>query len=320
MLFKIIKRFNTIAAVHRCMLCDVAGHFRHSLIFASGDRHKLIARIMLAAHSLEKGLAMPRKKENWGGQKAIQLIVLIERYIRKYPVEERVHSALVTLQSFRDDIFSEKNHGTAHAIDQLLSRCGVSCEKIEGAIRKIKKPRFSMTYEDIVSFYESRASVREFSDKPVTANEVRKVCRMVRTTPSACNRQPCRLYTFRDRGIIEKLINNQLGDQGWCMNCNLLFVVTANQSYYNATYERYQPFIDGGMFAMNLVMALHSQKIATCCKMFIQQPGLEKRFKKAAGIPACERPVMLVLAGHYPRRKVVLAPLSRRVELEVSIV
>ncbi len=70
---------------------------------------------------------------------------------------------------------------------------------------------------------------------------------------------------------------------------------------------------------MNLVMALHAQKIASCCKMFIQQPGLEKRFKKTAGIQVCERPVMLVLAGHYPRRE-VLAPLSRRVELEVKIV
>ncbi len=50
---KLIERLNTIAAVPGYMLYDVAGHFRHSLIFGNGGRHKLIARIILATHSTE---------------------------------------------------------------------------------------------------------------------------------------------------------------------------------------------------------------------------------------------------------------------------
>lgn len=69
--------------------------------------------------------------------------------------------------------------------------------------------------------------------------------------------------------------------------------------------------IDGGLYAMNFVMGLHLNHIASCFKMFIRTPRREKEFKKIAKIPQCEMPVVLILGGHY-KSGIVTSPKSER--------
>jgi len=46
-------------------------------------------------------------------------------------------------------------------------------------------------------------------------------------------------------------------------------------------------------------MGMHVQKIATCCKMYIRKPDLDKKFYIVTDIPKNEIPIMLILAGNY---------------------
>lgn len=135
--------------------------------------------------------------------------------------------------------------------------------------------------------------------------------RIASYTPSACNRQASRIHVFRDKNVIRKLLDNQLGTQGWCDNASVLICVTVNCNYFGGNYERYQALIDGGLYAMNFVMGLHLNHIASCFKMFIRTPRREKEFKKIAKIPQCEMPVVLILGGHY-KSGIVTSPKSER--------
>ena len=137
----------------------------------------------------------------------------------------------------------------------------------------------------------------------------------IRTYPSDCTTINRRRSLFNcdinDRNIIKKLIDNQLGSQGWCDNATGLLVITSNQTYFGGTYERHEALIDGGLYAMNIVWGLHLLRIGSCFKMFVREPEREKRFKKIAGIPYNEIPVVLILCGHY-KNVGVLEPKSVR--------
>lgn len=152
--------------------------------------------------------------------------------------------------------------------------------------------------------------MREYSEEPITEEEIEKAKLLAVTTPTACNRQASRVYVFKGEDI-KKILATQLGDQGWCGNANTLFVITSNRSYFGGTYERMEPFIDGGLYAMNFVWGLHIQKIASCFKMFVRDPHLEIRFKKVTGISDAEIPIALIMAGHY-KNIPVYSPISYR--------
>ena len=52
-----------------------------------------------------------------------------------------------------------------------------------------------MEFYDVI---ETRRSVRGYLDKPVPADSLAKISRAVQLAPTACNRQPFRLFLFRD--------------------------------------------------------------------------------------------------------------------------
>ena len=164
-----------------------------------------------------------------------------------------------------------------------------------GGTKKVSEPS-CFDKKIIEEFYASRVSVREYSDDPVTDDEIRAASR---------------IHVFRDKNVIRKLLDNQLGSQGWCDNASVLICVTVNCNYFGGNYERYQALIDGGLYAMNFVMGLHLNHIASCFKMFIRTPRREKEFKKIAKIPQCEMPVVLILGGHY-KSGIVTSPKSER--------
>lgn len=163
----------------------------------------------------------------------------------------------------------------------------------------------------IEEFFASRHSVRDFSDEEVTDGEIAEAMRIARMTPTACNRQTSKVYAFRDKGIRDRIIDLQLGDQGWCGNASVLFLITGNQSFFGGAAEREQVYIDGGLFAMNFVWGLHLARVASCFKMFVRNPSLQRKLYRVLDIPGNEVPIVLVLAGHY-KREPLLRPASYR--------
>lgn len=287
---------------------------RYSLSPINESRDSHLAFIMLAMHSLEKGLSFEQKKKGWGKNKALLLASKIDSYFKSgFENNIRIQLAICVLQKYLDDICASKEISVSAKISMIIAKYKKEgfCS-VEGGVKAIKKPAFLLSEEEIVDFFKDRASVRYFSEENVTDEQISKALNFAALTPSACNRQASKVYVFKNREKIKQIISVQYGDQGWCMNCNVLFVVTTNRSFFNVEYESKEPYIDGGIYATYLVLGLHLQKIASCYKMFIRKPKLEKVFKNICSIPQQEIPIILILAGHYPETSNRCSPLSQR--------
>jgi len=304
-----MKRLILLVKVFRCFVYDFLFYIKHSLTIVIVDNKNYSeAHIMLLMHSLEKGLSLSQKKYGWGKDKSISLVQLITKHIDKYGENEVTNVAISILNAYLNDEFSTKDKT---AIEKIKILCNNHQDTKTGGVKEVRRPQFNLSYEDIFSFFNSRISVRDYSSLPITDEEYKKVVEMGKTTPTACNRQSSRVYVYRDKNLIGRLLDNQLGDQGWCGKASTLFVITANINYFGGTYERHQALIDGGMYAMSFMMGLHAQKIASCFKMFVREPKREKEFKKLANIANEEMPVVLILAGHY-LENITLSPKSHR--------
>lgn len=272
-------------------------------------RDKMMVNIMLGMHSIEKGMSFPKKKPNWGKSKALGLCTRIEKAFILYGDDERLQIAMSVLDNYVKDPYSCKDDIVVSRISNLLK--ARFNRTVMAGVKPIGYPQFTATVDQILDFYRTRTSVRYFSDEPISGEEFSKIEEVLNSTPTACNRQTCKTYAFRGE-ICKKIIDNQLGDQGWCNNADTVFVVTANGSYFNSTYESKEAYIDGGMYAMNLCMSLHMLKIASCFKMFVRTPKIEKEFKEICNLPKNEIPIALLLAGHYDLANSYMQPISVR--------
>ncbi len=202
------------------------------------------------------------------------------------------------MNKYRQDKNSCKDTSLTNQIDALLTQHAELITIDYAGLKQCSEPK-DFDLDSVEYFFQSRNSVRVYSDEPITDEEITRACSFATCTPTACNRQSSSVYAFTDKDMIEKILDNQLGDQGWCRNATALFVVTGKLTFFEGIYERQQVYVDGGLFAMNFVYGLHLQHIATCYKMFVREPKRENQFKTICGIPDNETPVVLILAGHY---------------------
>lgn len=308
---KVILRYIT---VYRCFMYDFKQCIRYSTVINYNSEDKDKARIIQGIHAIEKGLSFGVKRKDWGVEKSLYLSRLLKEYKKKYRKCDEVVVGLNVLNAYLLDEFSTDNQEIRKEIEQLLSENKDDLKPNLGGTKSVFYPNYEMNFENILQFYTTRMSVRNYSSHEITDLEIAKATQIAKTTPTACNRQSSRIYIFKDKDIIREILDNQLGDQGWCNNANVLFVITSNQSYFGGLCERHQALIDGGLFSMNFMMGLHSQKIASCFKMYVSEPKREKCFKEITRIPSQEVPIVLIFAGHYLDTE-TLSPLSHRFEV-----
>lgn len=274
-------------------------------------RERLECQMLLQSHALEKGMSLTDKRSSWGGVKALSLCENIEKYTASGgKVNEVFILSVNVLHKYRKDDRSCKDAQLMERVNALCSHYSQYVNENSAGVTLVGTPP-SFNKNDIRSFFDSRHSIRQFSEEPITDSEISAIVNFAECTPTACNRQSSRVYVYRERSKIAEILQNQLGDQGWCSGATALFVVTGCESLFGGVHERKQVYIDGGLYAMNLVYGMHLQHIASCYKMFVREPRRERVFKKICGIPANETPIVLVLAGHYTGYP-VLCPRSHR--------
>jgi nitroreductase len=276
-------------------------------------RDTLAASIMLIIHQLEKGMSMKQNPRIFGGSKVLTLIKLLIEYEKEVGDKDYPYLlGLNTLHHYSLDKWSDKSENITSELNRFLKQNKNYLSQFSESVKMVSEP-VVFDKEKITEFFFSRNSVRDFSTKEINPEDVKNAVNFAHCTPSACNRQTSRVHFYNNPGQMKALINNQLGDQGWCHRAKGIIVVTSNQNYFGGGYERYESLIDGGLFAMNLVWGLHLNHVGTCFKMFVREPSREKDFKKLAGIPFNEIPIVLILIGYY-HDVAVLEPQSIRVD------
>ena len=89
----------------------------------------------------------------------------------------------------------------------------------------------------------------------------------------------------------------QSGLNGFSQGVHQLLIVTTDVNYYYTIGERYQFYIDGGVYLMNLLYSLHFYGIAACPANWAKEKDDEKRIKRTIPIKESEKVICIIAIG-----------------------
>lgn len=289
-----------------------------SVVKEDGDT-KLLSKIIADYHVVEKGLTMSETRLGFGKERVLQLIKYCETYVSKYNNKDiQLIHAINVITEYR--VFHEKLDFTLdkdlldsiYKVEALLTRATPSQQKYF-----TRNQYYKNIDEPFELFSKSRLSVRNYSDKVIPVEELKKAVDLAKHCPSSCNRQTIRTNVYSDKKLIKQVLEIQGGNRGFGHLADKLIILTSDLSYWHGVYERTGPYVDGGIFAMNLLLSLHSFKIATCPLNCNLSPAKEKILRKLCNIPSNEVFVVMMSCGYTPEEFKV--PYSKRYDVDSLI-
>lgn len=297
---------------------DLKRFSKYSYSFGIDSQQKLIGVIIRNNHVLEKGLTMPEIRLGFGKDLIICLSKHCIQYIEKYGTNEiqLIHAIGVILEY--EDVHQKSNY----TIDSEIAYW-IGCLREKDASIAICSQR-NVTKEEFFKYKESafplfansRSSVRNYSDEDLPVERIIYALDIAKTTPSACNRQCWRTYVFSNKEQIIKILEVQGGNRGFGHLANKLIVITAEEGVFTNVEERHEAFIDGGMYAMNLLYVLHYQEVAACilnCSNTIEK---DKALRSLCQIKNSEVFIAMIACGIPPNNFKIAV--SKRYNLETT--
>jgi len=272
----------------------------------------MLAFIRMLEHSLEKGLSLPEPRAGFGRAKAIQLCDYVAAYCKQFGWTNTLNSAVVALIEYakynreRGCVCEEVELRTEN-LERFRTCDGETLKCDAGAVSVTRDSFLAAAKRDLSEFFKSRRSIRSFSREPVSLDAISAAVRMAQKTPSVCNRQSARVYAFDNDIRGQAVLACQAGNSGFGHTANKILIVTSDLRCFLSVGERNQCWIDGGMFAMSLIYALHSLGLGTCCLNWSVEHAADRRLRAAASIPEYENIIMLIAVGHIPDRLLVAA-------------
>ncbi|MFB6320160.1 nitroreductase family protein [Saccharicrinis sp. FJH54] len=288
----------------------------HSGVLKTSTKTKLIARITEEYHVIEKGLTMPETRLGFGRNNLLSLLSNCNEFVSKYgfyDIQLR-HAASVVNEylKFHEDNAYKLDKTLVEKIDIFRQKTHI--REVSKQIQSTQKEYFKHNRSSFDIFSSSRKSLRNYSDKEVPIETINAAVDLSRNTPSSCNRQGSRVYIYSDRALVKQILKLQGGNRGFGHLAKKLIVVTAELGISHGVFERHQVWIDGGMFAMNLLYSLHFMKIAACplnCNFSIKK---DRELRKLCGIKNSEVFIMMISCGIPPDSFQIA--LSKRYPLE----
>ena len=273
--------------------------FRHSSVFCNNTFEKLESQIILHYHSIEKGLLHEDLKMQFGKKVVTELIKLLKNEeIKKKHRQSQIAAAYSAICTYYQ--VHQKNNWD---ISSYFSKDDYDLFKDLSTLKytNVQKHNihsfFEHSSDNFHDFSVSRKSVRDFTGEKIPFETINKVIKLASTAPSVCNRQPTKIYYLEDKNTIETIFNIQKGFKGYTDNLSQLLIVAGNRNYFYKIGERNQMYIDGGIFVMNLLYALHFYKIGACPAHWGVNFKQDKKIQKIAGLKNSEKVICLIPIG-----------------------
>lgn len=279
------------------LLADHIYDLRRFLVWSHGTdsdrtRDQALYAIYKGYHGVEKGLSLSAPRPNFGALKIAALTGKLTEFSRRFD-PAGVPAAASALHSYR--AFNAGHDVVNPGLDVFLQGAG---DAGIGGTRAVERAEIEAATRHVgPEFFWSRHSVRQYSDAPVAMELIRQAVDMARKTPSVCNRQGARVHVFENA---REALDWQPGNKGFGTLASRGLVVTADLQAFSGTGERNQPFVDGGMFAMSLLYALHAQGLGACPLAWSMRPEADRKMRRALGIPDSEAVIMMISVGHLP--------------------
>lgn len=315
-----IKTYYAFQSLKNEYFYDLKRYFEYSDYFYNDSEQKCIMRIMHRYHPIEKGLTMPEMRYGFGKDNISSLIEDCLKYKNQYlPIAFQNKTAgyqqynhaigvLLEYKNAHEDIGYELDVDFVKNLNLLIKGTDsyLSCKQIQTT----KEKYFASSTSPFIEFSKSRHSVRNFKGD-IKPEIIFKAIELAQNTPSACNRQPTRVHIIENEELKNKLLDLQGGNRGFGYLANKVLILTTELVGYRSVSERNYPFVDGGMYAMNLLFALHYYKIGACALNWCYTAEKDTYLWKILNIPETQTVIMMIACGGVPENfKVTLSKKS----------
>lgn len=273
-------------------------------------------------HKIEKALALKSPRPGFGAAVVLRLVDNLEWYLGRFAMDEICVIAVNTLKEYLQ--FSA-SHGIE---DPRLKRRVEGFANVSGyeALNRQQGGTMEVGREDIWSkgkvdltdFFHSRHSIRQFDPEIPSRELLTQAVSLARRTPSVCNRQSWKAYVFDEPDLKSRVMACQKGNAGFGPDTPVAMVVTTDTQTFFAVGERNQCWVDGGLFSMSLVYALHSLGLGAICLNWSVEKEGDQALRQVAAIPDSEVVIMLIGVG-FPPDKLKVAQSCRKPVEEILV-
>lgn len=274
--------------------------FRHNASIRTEDNiSKMQYTLLRENHIIEKGMSMKSPKKGFGQNKVSILLEHLMQYYLLYGHQDLFFLSypLATIKEYID--FTRFNGVSIPEIEkkynQFVHKVGeLDIVTIAGVKQVNVADIQNKAMGDFKSLLYSRHSIRYFRKELPEHGIIDEVLALAQRTPSACNRQGWKTYVYYNEASYS-LLKWQGGARGFEEEIPCSILVTANLNAFLG-HEVFQAYVDGGLYAMNLINALHYKGLGTIplsCGFHFDKLNLLHQFD----IPENEVPIVIIGCG-----------------------
>lgn len=284
---------------------------------------------LVTAHSIEKGLGLPDASPGHSGHIVLQLLDKLLSEATKcsdsfaFMESFSVIAAYMNFQQQYDTKSFPKYRTILEKYEKLISIVGKDYE--EDAVKTCRAGYTLYKKEDLLPsmdldhFIGNRHSVREYAPDPVKTEDIKRCVKTALMAPSACNRQPSKVYFTCRSDMVRKIDDLITGSSGFKGQVPNYIVITTDRAAFS-NEEMYQWYINGGIFTAYLSLALHNIGIGHCIMQWKAFYKTEKELKDLLGIPDTEAIIATIGCGYYKDKTACLESQRRNADEILRII
>lgn len=278
--------------------------------------NRLEAEIVRNVHSIEKGLSIENPRLGFGIAKMNEMFSLVDEYVKLTDNKEVLYfvvdavDAYIRYHEAKD--FDNKDVLNVKTKCQKLKENMDSHEGVSGGTIIYGRQDDSIDIDNVRLLFNTRHSIREFSEKKVPEETIIEAIKLAQRSPSACNRQAVRVYSIDGKDYLESMGNLE-GIGGFAQDVDKFLLITGVQSAYRPG-EKNQFIVSASMFAGYLTLSLHALGVASCVvQRNLYADKLYNNFRKKYCIAEDEQLVVMIGIG-MPKEETVV-PVSKRLSV-----
>lgn len=278
---------------------DYKSYNKHSHVFKTDTFNKIESELILDYHSIEKGFLHENIRYRFAEDRVKRMLNNLEKIDYEVRKSSQVSIALKVLADYYEvhklNEISIENYFPFEIYNVIKARITY---KDDIVIKSNSEEYFENAQKSFPEFSNSRKSIRQFSQHLISIERIEQVLDLARNAPSVCNRQPCKVHFVQNKKIVDEILLLQGGLTGFSANVNQIMVLTCDRNYFFSVGERNQMYIDGGIFLMNLLYALHYNKIGACPANWGKEYQDDLSAQEILGLSPSEKIICVIAVGY----------------------
>lgn len=302
---QLIRKIRFVINTYRLYLHDACLYIRYSNGFHTNVTQKrLLDYLIVFYHPIEKGLAMPNFRLGFGKDRLLSVINLINEYESKWGDNDNkiINDAISVIKEY-DSIHKQIKYKLDSKLQAAIDNIILKHTNVYPSHQPdySRDSFFSFSKSDFKEFAKSRRSVRNYlEDEHIDKKIIFNAIELSITAPSTCNRQSVKVHVIENKELVKDVLSLQSGNRGFGHLADYVLILTSDLQSWNVPGERFSPYIDSGIFAMNLLYSLHYYRIGACPLNWSENTARNEKLHKLLNIPDNEIITMMISCGRTP--------------------